>query len=151
MRRIAHRLLPCLLALSLGAPSLAQAGATPPASTLQPLAEAELRAVVGAGSDLTGALASAHAGQSSAADEQALRVLEDALKLNDHRAAIDQNQRAMQTAAAALAPVTAVAMVGVAVAPLALVGFPLLGLLSLAQLAPQAPRAPDSAPLFRSP
>lgn len=150
MRRIAHRLLPCLLALSLGAPSLALAGATPPASTLQPLAEAELRAVVGAGSDLTGALASAYAGRSSAADEQALRVLEDALKLNDQRAAIDQNQRAMQTAMSALAaPAAAVSVVNVAIAPLALVGFPLLGLLSLAQLAPQAPR--DSAPLHNSP
>lgn len=145
MRRIAHRLLPCLLALSLGAPSLAHAGA----STLQPLVEAELRAVVGAGSDLTGALASAHTRQPNAADEHASRVLEDALKFHEHRAAIDQNQRAMQTAATALTPLSAVSVVNVAIAPLALVGFPLLGLLSLAQLAPQAPR--DSAPLHNSP
>jgi hypothetical protein len=149
MRQIAHRLLPCLLALSLGAPSLAHAEASSPASTLQPLAEAELRAVVGAGSDLAGALGGAPARPSSNADERALQALEDALKFHDRREAYDQHQRAMQTAAAALTPVTTLSMVGVATLPLGLVGFPLLGLLSLAQLAPQAPR--DSAPLHNSP
>lgn len=152
MRQFAHRLMPSLLGLLLSAPHIANAGATPASSTLQPLDEAELRMMVGAGSDLTGALARSDAGQSSNADENVLRTLEDALKFHDRRASSDQNQRAMQMAATVLAPVSAVSLVNVATAPLALAAIPLLGgLLSLAQFASQAPRAPDPVPVIHSP
>lgn len=152
MRRPAHRWLPCLLGLILSTPHLSHAGAsTPSAPTLQPLAESEMRSVVGAGSDLAGALGGLPARPSNHADERALQALEEALKGHERREVNDQGYRAMQTATAALAPVTAVSFVNVATLPLALVGLPVLGLLSLAQFAPQAPRAPEALPQYTNP